>query len=253
MTGVNISAEDKKLDPVDYFEYIKNLKKIMDSDYLKKLYGIVMSEAQKAKQTGQNILLRRLAYSISVLHREEELLRQGINVFVFREDIEKFIKSVNNKVVKVIELEYFPRSIPNEIADRIHQLKQLNLFDKFYIVFTDYTGEVESQVKAEERRKDPIIFGTFETLINGMWDIHDRFYYVADWEDEYCDLTLAKMVDTMAVKGTNILKEMDYKKSEEALRSYVASLIEDEKTKNAYKINIPKKSFFQKVKLFFKG
>ncbi|MDU7184950.1 MAG: hypothetical protein E6294_02830, partial [Klebsiella sp.] len=68
-------------------------------------------------------------------------------------------------------------------------------FDEFFIVFTDYTGEKEREVKKERIEKDPILFGAFlneETKV-----VADRFYFLGDWIDEYCDLTLDKMICSM--------------------------------------------------------
>lgn len=244
------NEEQKTLDPVDYFSYLKDRRNEMTQGYLEKLYNTILTEADKARKTGQNLLLRRLAYSLDVLSKEAELIEKGINTFVYREDIERYIKSVSKKVVKVIELEYFPRSIPDEVADRIAELKEVGLFDRFYVVFTDYTGEVESQVAAEDRRKDPIVFGAFEKLINNIWDIHDRFYYVADWEDEYCDLTLAKMVDAMSKDG-DITRDVTKITSAEDIRAYVSALESKEKDSNRLYLNKPKKGIFQSVKTFF--
>src|SRR5699024_9424503 len=61
--------------------------------------------------------------------------------------------------------------------------------------FTDYTGKIERQVEKERIEKDPILFGTFQD--KNSQTVIDRFYFLGDWEDEYCDLTLDKMVNKM--------------------------------------------------------
>jgi hypothetical protein len=60
-------------------------------------------------------------------------------------------------------------------------------------VFTDYTGKTRKQVEKERQAKDPIVFGAF--LNEESRTVIDRFYYLGDWEDEYCNLTLDKMVN----------------------------------------------------------
>lgn len=188
----------EQLDPQVYFDIIKDRKHTTSDKFLTDFQNVIELELAKAMKTGQNYLVRKLAYAKSIVIKERQLLEQGINIFVLREDIEEYIKKVEKKVVKVIELENYPRSIPDEVVQKLQSLKEQEIFDRYYIVFTDYTGEVEKTVKAEKRRKDPILFGAFEQKIDGVWDIFDRFYFIADWEDEYCDLTLSKMVDTMA-------------------------------------------------------
>lgn len=192
-------------------------------------------------------MVRRLAYTCSIVRKERQLLKQGIDVFVLREDIEDYISQVKDKVIKVIELENYPRSIPDEIVERVSSLKEQKIFDAYYVVFTDYTGEVERQVQQEQRRKDPILFGTFEQKIDGIWDIYDRFYFIGDWEDEYCDLTLTKMVEAMSKKKDIINKVGLEKADPEAVRTYLNNL--EEKSKNRFILKPNKKqSFFKKVK-----
>lgn len=44
--------------------------------------------------------------------------------------------------------------------------------------------------------RDPVLFG----LINES----SRFYYVAEWEDEYCDLTFEEIADKLGKKEEDI-------------------------------------------------
>ena len=66
------------------------------------------------------------------------------------------------------------------------------MFDEFFIIFTDYTGEVERTVKKEERDKDPILFGVVHHPDKTNMPTN-RMYFIADWVDEYCDLTLEEL------------------------------------------------------------
>lgn len=244
-------TEEQKLDPQVYFDIIKDKKQYSNDKFLNDFQQVIDVELAKAMATGQNFLVRRLAYATSVITKERQLLEEGINVFVLREDIEEYIKQVEKKVIKIIELENYPRSIPDEIVQKVAKLKEKNLFDRYYVVFTDYTGEVEKQVEVQKRRKDPILFGAFEQKIDGIWDIMDRFYFIGDWEDEYCDLTLAKMVDAMSKKKKDIIHETSIKSpTEEEVRSYLNALKEAEQ--NRFTLTPPKQSFFTKVKTAWK-
>ena len=59
-----------------------------------------------------------------------------------------------------------------------------------FIVWRNTNKEREEKKADRERAKDPILFGKY------MYD-EENYYYLADWVDEYCDLTLAKFVDEM--------------------------------------------------------
>ena len=114
--------------------------------------------------------------------------------------------------------------------------------------------KLKKDVKTEQIRKDPILFGTFEQKINGIYDICDRFYYIGDWEDEYCDLTLTKMVQKMSEKGkTNIVNNLAIPNpTTEEVREYINRL--DEESKNRFTLARPgKKSFIQKVRTAWKA
>jgi hypothetical protein len=41
----------------------------------------------------------------------------------------------------------------------------------------------------KQKMKDPILFGYIKET--------DRLYFIADWEDEYCDLTFDEIVDVI--------------------------------------------------------
>lgn len=69
-----------------------------------------------------------------------------------------------------------------------------------YVLFTDYTGEVEKKV---EKERDPILFGSF--IDRTVDEMSQRMYYLGDWVDEYCDLTLDKLVSQT---NKSIVKEI---------------------------------------------
>lgn len=245
---------NKELDAQDYFSYVKNMKEKMTDEFLDNLHKVVTKQLSKALITGQNLQVRRLAYSLGIIKREHELIKQGIDVYVLRENIEEFINNVADKVVKVIDLEFYPREIPDAIFEKVKELKEKNIFDNYYVIYTDYTGEAEKQIKKERIRKDPILFGTFENKIDNIWNICDRFYFIGDWEDEYCDLTLTKMVQKMSEKGIDIVNNLAIPEvTEDEVRQYVNKLDETEEADRFRQLHRPKtKSFFQKVRTAWK-
>ena len=113
----------------------------------------------------------------------------GIDTFVYKDKIEDYIENVADKSVKIIELSRYMREVPDDLVETVEKTK--DLFDEFYVVFTDYTGAEERKVQKEKRYKDPILFGAFKNQRN----VADRFYFLGDWVDEYCDLTLDKMIE----------------------------------------------------------
>lgn len=205
-----------QVEPLEYFEYIKDKKHNTSDNELANAYESCLRLLNKYCVTGQVEATRKLIFQMETIEKEREIVKMGITTFVYRDDIETYIDDVSNNVVKIIDLEKYERDIPDDIVDVIAQTK--HLFDKFYVVFTDYTGKVERRVQQERREKDPILFGTFQDKANRI--ILDRFYYLGDWIDEYCDLTLDKLVsESMSKTGKNIEMKISTPKDVQELKN----------------------------------
>ena len=251
--NMNISLLDKDLTPQQYFDAVKDRKQNITDDDLLKVYDNCLELLNKYVITGQKKGIRKLLFHLECIEKEREIVKMGIDTFVYRDDIEEYIDNIAKDVVKIIELENYEREIPDEIVEIIEKVK--DKFDALYVVFTDYTGKIERQVEKERKAKDPILFGTFQDTGNRV--VIDRFYYLGDWEDEYCDLTLDKMVnETQNVGKRNIKRNIstpveleEYKKQLAGLKSNANQTYIIETVNNGDKPK--KKSFFSNVKTFF--
>lgn len=240
--------ENKEYSPQEYFEMVKDKKQhITDRDLLK-IYDNCLELLNKYKITGQNKGIKKLLFHLDCVEKEREVVSLGIDTFIYRDDIEEYIDNVAKNTVKIIELENYEREIPDEIVNTIERVK--NKFDKLYVVFTDYTGKVERKVEKERRTKDPILFGTFQNQSSRT--VVERFYYLGDWEDEYCDLTLDKMVNEIkSVKEKDVNHSIKTPKDIEELRTQLNE-IEDSK-KGFRQINNAKPNIFRRIKTAIVG
>ena len=258
----------EKISPSQYFDYIKNAKNDITTEALKESYSVFLKLAEKYTKLGQKESLKKLCFLADTLKKEEKLIELGITKYIYKDVIEDYIENVADKTVKIIELSRYMREVPDELVETIEKSK--DLFDEFYVVFTDYTGKEERKVEKERRDKDPILFGVFKNNSN----VADRFYFLGDWVDEYCDLTLDKMVEqyqenkgyspaveTKIPETTDELIEIlkSYKIDEKKDRDYslkISSDDDDVKINSFIKTNDvgdePKKSFFGKVRSTFK-
>ena len=238
----------------DYFEQLKSRKQTITDEKLLDVYKNAEGLLKKALITNQKKAAQKLMFHLETITKERELVKRGIDTFIYRDDIEEYIDSVENEVIKIIELERYEREIPDEIVEIIASTK--DLFDQMYVVFTDYTGKAEKKAirerKIEEKKKDPILFGTFQDAKESKVLV-DRFYFLGDWEDEYCDLTLDKMVSHMKMsKGKNISHNISTPDSLNELRMEVETLLDNNDgtfRRNDQNVN-KKKSFFRKIKTF---
>lgn len=188
----------KEMTPYQYFQFVKSKVNKMNNDNLNKLYSISSELLEKYKKTGQVKAAKKLAFHIKSILKEKEIIDLGITKFVYRDDIENYIDNIAKDVVKIIELKNYPREIPDELVETIEKTK--DIFDEMYVLFTDYTGEVEKKV---EKERDPILFGSF--IDRTVDEMSQRMYYLGDWVDEYCDLTLDKLVSQT---NKSIVKEI---------------------------------------------
>uniref|UniRef100_UPI001CA46ED0 hypothetical protein n=1 Tax=Clostridioides difficile TaxID=1496 RepID=UPI001CA46ED0 len=173
--------ENIELTPRDYFEDIKNKKQKNTNENLDIVYENSLILLNKYIVTGQKKGAKKLMFLLECIEKERNVIELGIDTFVYKEDIEKYIDDISKNTVKIIELEKYEREIPDEILEIIEKTK--DIFDKMYVLFTDYTGKITKEISKERRDKDPILFGVFSDEKSRA--IVDRFYYLGDWEDEY--------------------------------------------------------------------
>ena len=238
------------LAPQEYFNIIKERKHKVTEEDLVRIYSNCLELIQKYIKTGQVKAAKKLMFHLECLEREKEIIKAGVDTFIYRSDIEDYIDNVAKDVVKVIELENYERDIPEEVVEVIEKVK--DKFTKMYVMFTDYTGKVERSVEKEKREKDPILFGTLQN--EATRTIIERFYYVADWVDEYCDLTLDRMVDEMATEGRYISHNISLPVNIEKLKQQLKQLEPTTDDSSLYAMSsVPvKESFFDRIKSIFK-
>lgn len=249
---MNTNIQEKEMTPQEYFDIVKEKKHSVTDEQLKAIYDNCLELLNKYIITGQKEGAKKLMFHLSCIEKEREIVKMGITTFVYRDDIEFYISKVASDVVKIIDIESYEREIPDEIVDVIRKVR--DKFDQLYIVFTDYTGAVERQVEKKRRQKDPILFGTFQDA--STRSVIDRFYYLGDWVDEYCDLTLDKMVnETKNLGHRNIVRTINTPKDVDELKEQLKSVRPENGgfVMKADADKAPSKGFFRSIKTFFAG
>lgn len=242
------SKDSKTLNPTEYFNAVKERRNTATDETLQLFYDNCLILIEKYRRSGQRDALRKLLFQIDCIEKERELVKAGINTFVYEDDITEYIENVAGRAVKIIDIENYQRDIPDDIVDIIEQVG--NLFDKMYIVFTDYTGKEEKRIKNERREKDPILFGTFRN--EDLRHISERFWYLGDWVDEYCDLTLDKMVaDMKSAKNKDIIRTVITPTDLSELKAELAKTTPTDRGFERASVNQSmKKPFWTRVKTF---
>ena len=227
--------------PTVYFNYVKDMKKDIEDENLQSVADNCLTLLAKTKLTGQTKIAEKIFKQYSLIMRELNAAKFGFNTIVYKSDIEKFITKISNHPVKLIELKNYPREVDDKVVDKLMVAKENNLFDEYYIVFTDYTGEETKKVAKERRDKDPILFGAFKTDdTNNIPE--ERFFYIGDWIDEYCELTLEEMLKQYEAKENVGAKyEISVPKDVNELKEYMG-MVEKKDTSKATLISKVKKA-----------
>ena len=185
-----VKEDEKYMDALQFFSMVKASSKesvatYRDriSDYLKQIHNAVT--------VGQTSLVEDLLRGLVTNKYESVLFAEGLYYIVNEEQMVNFV----SKCEKGIKLDYvknFTRPMPQDVVDKIAKINQLEVFDNYVVLYYDPDGKIYKETAREEaKRKDPIIFG----VIAGS----NKLYYVADWVDEYCDLTLEAFVDAIGL------------------------------------------------------
>ena len=83
------------------------------------------------------------------------------------------------------------------IKDKLDKEK---VFDDYIVAHYDPKKENAELTKQEkEKKRDPILFGVIKDS--------DNFYFIGDWKDEYCDLTLKEAINIIGEKENSLTQE----------------------------------------------
>lgn len=210
--GEEIDPKTIILTPADYFEKIKGLQQQTTDEELQQVLDYALSKMEKFKILKQTEAASILNEYINMFKKEIEIIHAGFTTYVLKNDIEYYMNHLSDKAVFCCELTDYPREIPDEIFDKIKD--HMDLFDHIYIVFTDYTQKVSKHIDKKTREKDPIMFGAVDRKGSSYKPIvGPRYYFIGDWVDEFCDLTLEQMIENFKADEKYKDKEIDHKLS----------------------------------------
>lgn len=214
--------------PSTYFDYVKGLKETLNKEEYNIIIDSALKMIEKCKITKQTAMAKELTHQVDLALRELHAANEGFDIFVNRKVIEKYISDVEGKAIKIIELSEYTREIPEEVMERVS--KAADIFDQMYIIFTDYTKKESKRVAKERRDKDPILFGAFqdkEADSKNKIYIEDRLFFIADWVDDKCDLTLEEIVKQTQGKENEVLTyKVNTPKDIDSVKRYLKSFSE---------------------------
>lgn len=189
-------------DPVKIMTLFKEALENLDTDedQIKKMEDFIVQLA-KGKSAP---MVARACQKLMVSGCELRLLEDGrFTKYVSENQAVEFIKKSKRGLALDLMID-FPRAIPSDVIAKFEAAEELQVFDQYVILHykpeeerpkVTHTKESAKKARTVEkakeiaRKRDPILFG----LIRGSRNL----YYIADWIDEKCDLTLEKMMNEL--------------------------------------------------------
>lgn len=172
--------------PEVFFQFVKSKLKTTELEDLSKRLLKLSGMVRSTELTGQRALYEHLAVELVGIVREQEIAAMGMNITLPEKVVTELVPMVPK--LKYDRFENFPRIVPKFVMDRIAAVKLANIFDEYHILFIEGSKKEKLQTNEDKiRRKDPILFGKVK-------EFPERLYFIIDWTDEFCDMTLAKMV-----------------------------------------------------------
>lgn len=148
---------------------------------------------RRAKESGQQALYEQLEQGLQAVRAEAQIVALGLGRYLDEARLVEFVK----KAKRGLRLDWvanFTRHVPDDVLDTKRAADERGVFDNYVVLHYDPQkkswAETQEEKEAERRRRsDPILFG----LIEGR----RRLYFVGDWVDEFCDLTLDQVADLL--------------------------------------------------------
>jgi hypothetical protein len=171
------------MSPIRFFASVKNSAREIDT--ISNRMESYQNALAAAREAGQVALVEQLEAAAESVRVEAQLVAIKHPRYILEEDLVRFAKRVAH--VRLDWIANFTRAIPKRILKDKARMDELCLFDNYVVLHYDPRRKGAAPTNTEkERMKDPILFG----VLKGV----GRLYFVGDWVDEYCHLTLDEYV-----------------------------------------------------------
>ncbi len=201
------TANIEQITAEEAFRLIKEAKETNSDKSLFDYFKANLVIAEKMKRTGQTAGLNRLRFIMKNIPNEAELIKRGYNKYVWKRRVDEVLDQ-SERDLKMIELEEFTRVLPENVIKAIEDTN--DLFTNYFVMYTDYTGKDERRIEQQDRNRDPILWGAFIQEDEKTHDIQfgERMYPIADWKDEYCDLTLDELCNEFDTDNEKLVETL---------------------------------------------
>jgi hypothetical protein len=204
-TNAEFHVAPAEISPKEFFESVKNSAE--ELVLANERFASYEKAIAHLKRTGQIAILERMEYDLEIHRAETQLYAIGHTKVVTEKNVADFA----SKACRELRLDWiknFSRLIPEKVLEAKEKCDENLIFDNYVIMhydpYKDGVLQTVDEIKAQiAKEKDPILFG----VIAGS----NKLYYIADWIDEYCDLTFDKLVEKLgdeAISANDLTAEV---------------------------------------------
>jgi len=196
--------KDKGISPILYFKYTKSKFKMIERNRIDRRLKQIEKAFNVAVENGQDALAEKFLKNIAKEARESELFAKGVRYYIDRYEVNKYKNHIRGGHISDTKFQDYTRVIPKDVIKKKKKFE--GLFDEF-IIYHYWNPDAEDMKTMDrdekEKMKDPILFGVIKET--------NRLYFIADWEDEYCDLTFDEMIDLLGMneEDQRLTKEIE--------------------------------------------
>lgn len=174
-----------------YFKFVKKKFKLLQTMRLEARLKKLEKAFYLAIENGQDALAEKFLKQVALETKECELYAKGIRFFIEESDLQKHKYKVRGGHISDTRFSDYTRIIPKAVLKKKKEVEEW--FDDF-VIYHYWSEEAQKDIKSmskeeKQQMRDPILFGITKES--------NKLYFIADWEDDYCDLTFTEIVDAL--------------------------------------------------------
>lgn len=182
--------EKRELPPKTFADAKKMLEENVITNDIESVATKLKALVQKTYESRQVALAKRIENEHKNIINEIVLVKNGFFHYLTEDDVVKLLKTADFGI-RIDFWNDYPEFVPDEVLEVKKKADALCVFDNWCVMHYDPKGEALKQIKEEEWRRDPILFG----MIVGS----DRLYFVKDWTTKTDDITIKKICDVLGM------------------------------------------------------
>jgi len=198
LTYAKTTNKPGKIEAGLYFRYIKSKLGFLEGRKFEKRMKSLEAGFLAAVENGQDALAEKIMKELTIDMRESLMFAKGITKFIDYDVLHKYKNKIKGGHISDTKFKEFTRVIPKDVLTKKKKIE--NLFDGFVIYHywdekaEDHRAKKQKVSETERSRmRDPILFGVIKET--------NKLYFIADWEDEFCDLTFDQIVKVVGEHG----------------------------------------------------